>query len=222
MTAIGRNVSTTGFYRRRGKRLLDLALCLMAGVAWMPLLGILAVLVRARLGSPVLFRQPRPGRGGAPFVMVKFRTMTNAHDANGELLSDEQRLTPFGRWLRSTSLDELPEIWNVLLGEMSLVGPRPLLTRYLDRYTPRQARRHEVLPGLTGWAQVNGRNAISWEDKFERDVEYVERCSLGLDLKILALTAHKVLRRNDIAAEGHATAPEFYGEQGAEKLRKAA
>ena len=171
----------------------------------------LALLVRVKLGSPVLFAQTRPGLDGKPFKLVKFRTMTDERDASGALLPDSQRLTTFGRWLRSTSLDELPELWNVLKGEMSLVGPRPLLVEYLPLYTLHQRRRHEVLPGITGWAQVNGRNAISWEEKFDYDVWYVDNRSLGLDLRILAMTAAKTLRREGISGAGEATMSRFEG-----------
>lgn len=176
----------------------------------LPLL-VLVGLVRQKLGSPVFFRQARPGLHGAPFNMVKFRTMTDARGPNGELLPDAVRLTPFGRWLRATSLDELPELWNVLKGDMSLVGPRPLLLEYLPLYNPEQARRHEARPGITGWAQVNGRNAISWEDKFKLDVWYVDHRSLWLDLKILWLTVKKVLVRDGISAAGEATMSKFTG-----------
>ena len=193
------------------KRIFDLLLLLLAAPVWVPVLLGVAVLVRLKLGSPVFFRQRRPGRHGFIFEMVKFRTMTDARDATGQLLPDAVRLTPFGRFLRSTSLDELPELWNVLKGEMSLVGPRPLLVQYLERYNPRQARRHEVPPGITGLAQVKGRNALSWEEKFEWDVRYVETCSLGLDLKILFLTVKAVLWRTGISAAGYATMPEFKG-----------
>ena len=176
----------------------------------LPLL-LLALLVRTKLGSPVFFRQTRPGLHGKPFEMVKFRTMTDARDAQGELLPDSERLPPFGRFLRSSSLDELPELWNVLKGEMSLVGPRPLLMEYLPLYTPQQYRRHEVRPGVTGWAQVNGRNAISWEEKFALDVWYVENQSFWLDVKILWLTVKKVLVRDGISAAGEATMAKFTG-----------
>lgn len=176
-----------------------------------PVLVGLALVVRQRLGSPVFFRQIRPGLHGEPFEMVKFRTMTDARGPDGELLPDAERLTSFGRFLRSSSLDELPELWNVLKGDMSLVGPRPLLMRYLDRYTPEQARRHEVRPGITGLAQVSGRNAISWEDKFALDVWYVDHRSFWLDLQILARTVLKVVRRDDISADAHVTMPEFQG-----------
>jgi lipopolysaccharide/colanic/teichoic acid biosynthesis glycosyltransferase len=195
------------------KRMFDLV---AAGVAMMllsPVLACLGWFIRRRLGSPVLFRQERPGLNGRPFMMVKFRTMTDGRDDRGDLLPDGERLTPFGRWLRSTSLDELPELWNVLRGEMSIVGPRPLLMDYLPLYTPEQARRHQVRPGITGWAQVNGRNAISWEEKFTLDVWYVDNRSFWLDIKILWLTVKKVLVRDGISAEGDATMPRFTGSQ---------
>jgi lipopolysaccharide/colanic/teichoic acid biosynthesis glycosyltransferase len=176
----------------------------------LPLL-ILTWLIRRKLGSPVFFRQIRPGLHGQPFEMVKFRTMTDELGPDGELLPDVVRLTPFGRFLRATSLDELPELWNVLKGDMSLVGPRPLLMEYLPLYTPEQARRHEVRPGVTGWAQINGRNAISWEDKFKLDVWYVDNRCLWLDIKILWLTVKKVLVRDGISAPGDATMPKFRG-----------
>jgi len=195
------------------KRVFDLTLVLACAPLWCPVLALIAVLVRCKLGSPVLFRQKRPGLRGAVFELLKFRTMSDARDSSGRVLPDAERLTEFGKWLRSTSLDELPELLNVLRGEMSLVGPRPLLVHYLDRYTPEQARRHEVLPGLTGWAQVQGRNAISWEEKFQGDVWYVDHQSLRLDLKILLLTARKVFRREGISAPGDATMPEFTGSQ---------
>jgi sugar transferase EpsL len=178
---------------------------------WVPLLGILGVAVRVRLGAPVFFRQERPGLDGRPFTLVKLRSMTDARDATGRLLADDERLTPFGRFLRSTSLDELPELLNVLRGDMSLIGPRPLLTHYLPRYSEHHRRRHAVRPGITGLAQVSGRNAISWPQKFDRDVEYVERCSLALDAWILWRTARAVLTREGISAEGEATMPEFTG-----------
>lgn len=193
------------------KRGFDLLVVVLAMPFWMPVLAVVALLVRLKLGSPVLFRQKRPGRRGRIFEMLKFRTMTNARDAEGNLLPDAERLAPFGRWLRSTSLDELPELLNVVRGEMSLVGPRPLLVQYLDRYTPEQARRHEVPPGITGWAQVNGRNAISWDEKFKLDVWYVEHRSIALDLRILFLTLKKVMIRDGISAQGDATMPEFRG-----------
>jgi sugar transferase EpsL len=193
------------------KRLLDVVGASVALLIFGPLMLYLAFRVRQELGSPVLFRQVRPGLGGKPFVMYKFRTMTEERDEQGNLLPDEKRLTPFGAFLRAWSLDELPELFNVLKGDMSLVGPRPLLMQYLDRYTPEQFRRHEVKPGITGWAQVNGRNALSWEEKFKLDVWYVDNWSMWLDLKILWLTLVKVLRREEISAHGHATMPEFKG-----------
>lgn len=199
------------FYQRQGKRWLDLSIALPLVVVLAPLLGILALMIRWRLSSPVLFTQERPGLLGRSFRMVKFRSMTDARDEHGELLPDEVRLTRFGRFLRSSSLDELPELWNVIRGEMSLVGPRPLLIRYLGLYTPEQARRHGVLPGVTGWAQVNGRNAISWNQKFVLDVAYVEQISFFQDLRILLMTATKVVRREDVSAVGHPTMPEFRG-----------
>lgn len=198
-------------YKKNGKRLLDLALTSTALVCLSPVFAVVAVLVRFKLGSPILFRQQRPGLCARPFMMMKFRTMTDARDGSGDLLPDEERLPEFGQFLRSTSLDELPELINVLKGEMSLAGPRPLLMRYLDRYTPEQMRRHEVPPGITGWAQVNGRNAISWEKKFELDVWYVENCSLWLDVKVLWMTVLKVVRRADISHIGQATMDEFTG-----------
>ena len=193
------------------KRVFDLILALLGVlVLALPLLGLM-LLVRRKLGSPVIFRQVRPGLHGKPFEMVKFRTMTSDRGPDGELLPDALRLTPFGRFLRTTSLDELPELWNVLKGEMSLVGPRPLLMEYLQFYSPTQARRHEVRPGITGWAQVNGRNNIGWEDKFALDVWYVDHRSLWLDIKILWLTVKKVLVRDDISAAGEATMSKFTG-----------
>ena len=193
------------------KRLFDFLMALFGLVVLSPVLAILAWQIRRKLGSPVLFRQTRPGLHGKPFQMVKFRTMTDACGPDGTLLPDSERLTPFGRWLRATSLDELPELWNVLKGDMSLVGPRPLLMEYLPLYTPEQARRHEVRPGITGWAQVNGRNALSWEEKFRLDVWYVDNRSFWLDLRILWLTVRKVLAREGISADGEATMPRFTG-----------
>jgi len=197
--------------RQRLKRAFDLATTIPALIILSPLIGLISLLVRIRLGSPVLFRQQRPGLHGQPFTLYKFRTMTDARDAQGNLLPDAQRLMPLGRFLRSTSLDELPELFNVFKGDMSLVGPRPLLMRYLDRYTPEQMRRHEVKPGITGWAQVNGRNAVTWEQKFALDVWYVSNVSLWLDMKIIALTVWKVFKREGISQPGHATAQEFTG-----------
>ncbi|HEX7976794.1 MAG TPA: sugar transferase [Anaerolineales bacterium] len=193
------------------KRIFDLLLAVPGLMLVSPILGILALLVRAYHGRPVLFRQERGGYRGQAFAVYKFRTMTDRRDALGNLLPDEARLTPLGRFLRAASLDELPELFNVLRGEMSLVGPRPLFKVYLQRYSPEQARRHEVLPGITGWAQINGRNALTWEDKFRLDVWYVDHWSFGLDLKILLLTLWKVIKREGISQPGHATAEEFMG-----------
>ncbi len=193
------------------KRVFDLCLALPLLVLVSPILGIVAILVRVNLGAPVLFRQVRPGFMGRPFVNLKFRTMRDAVNAQGRPLPDTVRLTSLGRFLRSLSLDELPELFNVLQGEMSLVGPRPLLMQYLERYSPEQARRQHVLPGITGWAQINGRNALSWEDKFRLDVWYVDHWSLWLDVRILALTPWKALKREGISQPGHATAEEFLG-----------
>ena len=195
------------------KRIFDLMLAVVAAILLAPVLAVVAVLVRSRLGSPVLFRQMRPGLHGQPFEMVKFRTMTDARGGDGALLPDAVRLTPFGQFLRRASLDELPELWNVLRGEMSLVGPRPLLMQYLPLYSPAQARRHAVRPGVTGWAQVNGRNALSWDEKFAADVWYVDNRSLWLDVQILALTVLAVLGRKGISAAGEATMPPFTGSQ---------
>ena len=195
------------------KRLFDILVSAVTLIVLSPLFVVVSILVARSLGRPVFFRQLRPGMNGQLFRMIKFRTMCDATDASGALLSDEARLGRFGSLLRATSLDELPELWNVLKGDMSLVGPRPLLPRYLDRYTARQARRHDVRPGITGWAQVNGRNALSWDEKFELDVWYVDNRSFWLDLKILAMTLRQVFDRRGIAAEGHATMPEFTGSQ---------
>lgn len=193
------------------KRSLDIVAAGVGLIVLSPLLAVLAGAVWRQTGLPILFKQLRPGWDGKPFYMYKFRTMNDEKNATGNLLSDEQRLTRLGRFLRNTSLDELPELFNVLKGDMSLVGPRPLLMQYLDRYTPEQARRHEVKPGITGWAQVNGRNALSWEEKFALDVWYVDNWSLWLDVRILALTVGKVFRREGISAAGEATMPEFMG-----------
>jgi len=193
------------------KRGLDVAASALALLLLSLPLLLLLWLVRRRLGTPVLFRQTRPGLRGDPFEMIKLRTMTQACGPDGKLLPDAERLTGFGRFLRATSLDELPELWNVLKGDMSLVGPRPLLMEYLPLYTPEQARRHEVRPGITGWAQVNGRNALSWEEKFKLDVWYVDNRSFWLDIKILWLTVKKVLVREGISAAGDATMPKFTG-----------
>ena len=193
------------------KRLFDIAVTLVAAPILIPLGLIIALIIRIKLGSPVLFAQIRPGLNGVPFRLIKFRTMTEDRDANGALLPDDRRLTLIGRALRRTSLDEMPEFWNVLKGEMSLVGPRPLLMDYLDKYSPKQARRHEVRPGITGWAQVNGRNAISWEQRFALDVWYVDNRSFWLDLRILVRTIWQIVKGEGIAAPGHATMPPFTG-----------
>jgi lipopolysaccharide/colanic/teichoic acid biosynthesis glycosyltransferase len=198
------------FYQRRGKRFLDVALSLVAVVILSPLLVMLAGLLRVTLGPPVVFRQQRPGLNGMPFTLYKFRSMREPTLAMSGPLPDVDRLSVVGRVLRSTSLDELPELFNVLKGDMSLVGPRPLLMHYLDLYTPAQGRRHEVLPGLTGWAQVNGRNALKWEDRFVFDVWYVDHISLVLDLRIIAMTAWNILRREGVSQPGHATMEEFH------------
>ena len=199
----------TGVYP---KRLFDFTIALLAGVLLAPLIAVVALAVRLKLGSPVLFIQARPGLHAKPFDLVKFRTMLDSRNGRGELLSDAERLTPFGRFLRSTSLDELPELWNVLKGEMSLVGPRPLLLQYLDLYTPHQARRHEVRPGITGWAQVNGRNAATWPERFAMDVWYVDNVSFRTDLRILWMTVVEVLSRRGVSAEGEATVRYYTGE----------
>lgn len=196
------------------KRLFDIILSLLMIVVLSPVLLITWILVKIKLGSPAVFRQDRPGKKGKIFTMYKFRSMTDERDETGDLLPDEIRLTRFGKLLRKTSLDELPELINILKGDMSFVGPRPLLVRYLDRYTAEQARRHEVKPGLTGWAQVNGRNAISWEEKFKLDVWYVDHWSLWLDLKILGLTFVKVFKKEGISSNSHATMEEFFGTGG--------
>lgn len=198
------------------KRLFDLVLGIAGAIMVLPVIIVVALLVRLDVGTPVLFRQFRPGRGGMPFELVKFRTMRDARDVHGVTLSDGQRLTRIGSFLRRTSLDELPELWNVIRGDMSLVGPRPLLMEYLPLYTKEQARRHEVRPGLTGWAQIHGRNAISWEEKFELDVWYVENRSFWLDLRILLMTVGAVLGRRGISAAGEATMPRFTGSAGRE------
>ena len=205
-----------GIYARFFKRPLDILCALLAIVflGWLYIL--LAVLVRCKLGSPVIFRQARPGKKGPDgqeriFRLCKFRTMTDERDADGELLPDEVRLTPFGRKLRDWSLDELPEVWNILKGDMSVVGPRPLLVQYLPLYSPEQRRRHDVRPGLTGWAQVNGRNSISWQEKFRLDVEYVDHISFAMDMKTLLLTVKKVLIHEGINSDEHETMPDFEG-----------
>ena len=193
------------------KRLFDFIASAIGLLLLAPVIAVVAFQIRRKLGSPVLFRQVRPGKDGKPFEMIKFRTMRDATDQGGNPLPDAERMTPFGAFLRSTSLDELPELWNVIKGDMSLVGPRPLLMEYLPLYSKEQYRRHEVRPGVTGWAQINGRNAISWEDKFKLDVWYVDNRSLWLDLKIIYLTVKKVLVRDGIAAEGEATMSKFTG-----------
>ena len=199
----------TTFYRRRGKRFLDIAGASAALIFTSPLQLGVAAMVRNRIGSPILFKQQRPGLNGKPFTLLKFRTMRIFEDqANGDQ-SDAARLTPFGRWLRYSSIDELPELLNVLRGEMSLVGPRPLLMEYLDRYTPEQAQRHNVKPGITGWAQVNGRNSLTWDEKFTLDVWYVKHISFRIDVQILWRTAIQVIKRSDVSAAGHETMPVF-------------
>ena len=195
------------------KRILDLTITSVGMIVILPVMGIVALLVRVFLGAPVVFKQVRPGYGGRPFTLLKFRTMTDKRDAHGDLLPDEERLPRFGRILRATSLDELPEFFNILRGEMSIVGPRPLLMRYLERYNDEQARRHHVLPGITGWAQINGGNNVSWEEKFKLDVWYVDNWSVLLDLKIMLLTPIKVFAREGINQPGNATAQEFMGEE---------
>ena len=193
------------------KRLIDIVFSLFGLIVLSPVIFLITYLVLIKLGSPVIFRQVRPGRHGKPFEMTKFRTMRDALDAAGNPLPDSERMTPFGGFLRSSSMDELPELWNVLKGEMSLVGPRPLLMEYLPLYSPEQFRRHEVRPGVTGWAQINGRNALSWDEKFKLDVWYVDNRSLWLDLKIIFLTIKKVVVRDGISADGEATMAKFTG-----------
>lgn len=195
------------------KRLIDIIGSLVGLILLSPVILAVAVAIVVKIGRPVFFRQMRPGRHAQPFRMIKFRTMSNARDANGDLLPDAQRLGRFGQTLRSASLDELPELWNVLKGEMSLVGPRPLLMAYVDRYSPDQARRMDVRPGVTGWAQINGRNALRWDEKFRLDTWYVDNWSLWLDIRILFLTVWQVLARRDISAGDHATMPEFLGQE---------
>jgi lipopolysaccharide/colanic/teichoic acid biosynthesis glycosyltransferase len=198
-------------YRQAGKRVFDITLVSLTAPIWLAVVAVVAVIVWITIGTPVLFRHVRPGRDGHVFTLVKFRTMTDARDDRGDLLPDHVRLTAWGRLLRACSLDELPELWNVLRGEMSLVGPRPLLVEYLDRYTAEQARRHEVVPGITGLAQVNGRNALGWDERFVLDVRYVDTCSFGLDIRILLKTISNVVARRGITQPGHATAQEFMG-----------
>ena len=195
------------------KRLFDLAIAIPSVIILSPILVLIGFLVRIKIGSPVLFRQVRPGKEGKPFTIYKFRTMTDELDKDGNLLPDGKRLTGLGRFLRKTSMDELPELFNVIKGDMSIVGPRPLLMQYLDRYTPEQARRHEVKPGITGWAQVNGRNAITWEYKFEHDVWYVDNWSIWLDVKIITFTVWKIIKREGINQPGQATVEYFKGKQ---------
>lgn len=204
-------------YRKHGKRLLDIWVSSIGLVVLAPLFLALGLLVARCLGSPVFFRQKRPGRDGRIFEILKFRTMTDARGPDGRLLPDAERLPPFGRFLRSTSLDELPELWNVFWGDMSLVGPRPLLVEYLSRYSQEQARRHAVRPGVTGWAQINGRNAVSWQERLKMDVWYVDHVSFWLDLKILFLTIWKTIKREGISAPGTATMPVFQGDMKNEK-----
>jgi lipopolysaccharide/colanic/teichoic acid biosynthesis glycosyltransferase len=200
-------------YRRFFKRMLDILASFFGIVILSPVLLVLWICVRQKLGSPAIFRQERPGKSGRVFTMYKFRSMTDDRNSEGELLPDEERLTPFGVMLRRTSLDELPELFNILRGDMSVIGPRPLLVRYLPRYSDFQARRHEVRPGLTGWAQVNGRNAIGWGEKFKLDVWYVDHVSFALDVRVFILTVRAVLKREGISQEGQATMGEFMGDE---------
>lgn len=199
------------WYRRFGKRLLDIVLAATALVLLSPVALVVAIAIRLTMGPPIIFRQLRPGLHGKPFVMYKFRTMLDLRDERGNLLPDEQRLTRLGKFLRRFSLDEIPELWNVLKGDMSVVGPRPLLMEYLPLYTPEQARRHEVKPGMAGPVIMSGRNILDWDEKFKLDVWYVDNLSLWLDLKILVLTALKVLKGEGVSAPGHGTAPKFKG-----------
>jgi len=204
-----RTASTQDGWRLAAKRALDVTVAAFGLVLLSPVILLTTLLVLFSVGRPILYRQQRPGKNGIPFTLLKFRTMREERDAAGRLLPDGERLTFSGRVLRATSLDELPQLWNVMRGDLSLVGPRPLLTQYLDRYTPQQMRRHEVLPGITGWAQVNGRNALSWPEKFQLDVWYVDHWSLWLDVRIVCKTIWHVLTRKGISQEGHATMPEF-------------
>ena len=199
-------------YKKWGKRVFDFVVALGILIAIMPIIGLLWIVVRVKLGAPAFFIQMRSGKSGEVFHILKYRTMIDARDAHGKLLPDRERLTSFGRFLRSTSLDELPELWNVLKGEMSLVGPRPLLVRYLNRYTLEQRRRHNVRPGITGWAQVNGRNALSWEEKFAYDIWYVDNLSFRLDIKVLWITIVKIFKRENISSQTHVTMDEFLGQ----------
>lgn len=200
------------------KRILDIISSLLAIIILSPLLAVTAVLVKTKLGSPVLFKQERPGKDEKIFTLMKFRTMTDERDENGELLPDEVRLTKFGKFLRSTSIDELPELFNILKGDMSVIGPRPLLVEYIPRYNEHQHRRHEVRPGLSGWAQVNGRNTVSWEDKFDMDVHYVDNYSFAMDVKILFMTVLNVLKKEGISSETSATMEAFMGTPGREEV----
>lgn len=202
------------------KRILDIISSLLAIIILSPLLAVTAVIVKTKLGSPVLFKQERPGKDEKIFTLMKFRTMTDERDENGELLPDEVRLTKFGKFLRSTSIDELPELFNILKGDMSVIGPRPLLVKYLPRYNEHQHRRHEVRPGLSGWAQVNGRNSISWEEKFDLDVEYVDNYSLSKDINILFMTVMSVIKRDGINSDNDVTMEEFMGSLNVEKITK--
>ena len=208
-------------YRQYIKRILELLLTIPGVLIISPMMLVLALLIRLKLGYPVLYRQQRPGLHGKPFTIFKFRSMTDETNEHGDFLPDSARLTSLGKYLRKASLDELPELFNVLKWDMSLVGPRPLLMQYLDRYTPDQARRHEVKPGITGWAQVNGRNAISWEDKFKLDVWYVDHLSFRIDLKIIAMTIWNIIKHEGISQPGHATAEEFMGEDSRKNVQKA-
>jgi sugar transferase EpsL len=208
-------MNSTNNHRFAAKRIMDLVITLFVAPVLLPVFAIVMLMVRIFLGAPTIFSQVRPGLNGASFKLYKFRTMTQERDVEGNLLPDEKRLVPFGKFLRKSSLDELPEFWNVLRGEMSLVGPRPLLVEYLDRYSPEQMRRHDAMPGITGWAQVNGRNAISWDEKFKLDVWYVDHQSTWLDLKILFLTVYKVFRREGITQQGHVTSGPFLGSKAA-------
>lgn len=204
----------TSFYSKYGKRFFDIVMSFFVGLVLSPVILIVALLVRFKLGKPIIFSQERPGKNEVIFKMYKFRTMTDEKDENGNLFPDEIRLTKFGKLLRATSLDELPELWNIFRGEMSFVGPRPLLVKYLPLYNEHQKRRHDVRPGLTGWAQVNGRNTISWEEKFNLDIDYIDSISFLKDIKILFLTAKKVIVKEGINSEMAATAEYFTGEKG--------
>jgi len=200
-------------YRTFLKPFIDRMGALLLLLLTAPILILTALLIYLKMGRPIFFRQRRPGKGGEIFSIFKFRTMSDEKDANGHLLPDEVRLKGLGRWIRSTSIDELPQLINVLRGEMSFIGPRPLLEEYLPLYTPEQAQRHDVLPGITGWAQVNGRNTLNWQDRFRYDVEYVHKCSLGFDLKIIAMTIKKVLKREGVSAQNHVTVEKFTGNE---------